>query len=127
MPGQDGEMATDGRELRLRDQLLRLLAGLGGEVGCGGVGQEHLASRSTKVGEGEIHALREGGRAGGEAAKRGLGIAQLIIGQKRRRGADAAGGLQRLQLKGGFLGGGFLLGFKILTETDAMEPTGDAP
>ena len=59
--------------------------------------------------------------------ERNLGPAELIVAQKGGSAADVAGGLRSLRPAGGDFGGGLFAEFKVFTDAEAVEPTGDSP
>ena len=91
------------------------------------LGQQFLVHRLPVVRESEVEVEGEWMGFAREAAKRRLGLAQLLIAEERGRGAQAGRGLHGLQFEGGFLGGGLLLRFEVFADADAVEPPGDPP
>ena len=121
------QLKPDVLELAGGEQSARVLLALGSEVGSGRVTDADLALRGAVVGEGVFEIERERLGRADEAAERSLGLAELIVGQKCRSAADVAGGLRGLCFKGGHFGTGLFAGFEVLTEAEAVEPTGDSP
>jgi hypothetical protein len=73
---------------------LGLLFFLGGEIrGDGGIDGD-LAFGGAVVGEGIVEVERERLGRVGEAAERGLGLAELVVGEERGGAADVAGALR---------------------------------
>ena len=78
------------------------------------------------VSEGVLGAKSQRTAATGQSALNGLGFANLVLGQVGCYGLKIGRQLQRLQFERGFFGGGFFLGLKVATNTNAIEDTLDA-
>jgi len=124
---ENAEMAADVVELGNRKKLLIVLALLGGDVSRDRIGQGLLAIWSAVVGQGKIEAERKRLGRVGDAAERSLGLAELVVGKKCGSAADVAGGPCGLRFKGSQFRTGLFARFEVLTDAEAVKPTGDSP
>ena len=124
---ENAEMAADVVELGNRKKLLIVLALLEGDVSRDRIDQGLLAIWSAVVGQGKIEVERMRLGRVGEAAERSLGLAELVVGKKCGSAADVTGGLCGLRFKGSQFRSGLFARFEVLTDAEAVKPTGDSP
>src|SRR5690606_8058100 len=91
---------ADVLQLALGKHAALVLLLLGGEVGGGGLLDGDLALGRAVVREGVVEVEREGLGRAVEATERGLGLAELVVGEEGRGGADVGNRLSGLRLKG---------------------------